>query len=281
MSGIVLPRTCARARPHARAHARARARAASGFSLVELVVVIGLIALLVALLLPSLGRAREQANRTKCMNNLRQIGVALFVYVGDFGDYPVLDAAGPRPTETTAPLFYAARRSGLLGLRTSHGFERYNLACPDGWASQGDGAYYQTTGIASNGAAFMDYAYWPWRYPVATGPGAPAFDVRTASLRYRQEKRDKIVVSDVVTDLGSMDGKALATVGQGNHGSNHSGGLVIVPRTDGQGHRLGSVNRIQGSGASVLFSDGRVVWFDVTRLTQQADGICYPPVDQW
>ena len=64
-----------------------------GFSLVELLVVMGMIALLIAILLPSLSRAREQANRTKCLNNVRQIGIGLTIYVSDHGEYPVLDLA--------------------------------------------------------------------------------------------------------------------------------------------------------------------------------------------
>src|SRR6266540_5783314 len=59
-----------------------------GFTLVELLVVIAVIAILAALLLPTLARGKASAKSAVCKSNLRQQGLALIMYVDDYGKYP-------------------------------------------------------------------------------------------------------------------------------------------------------------------------------------------------
>ncbi len=85
-----------------------------GFTLIELLVVIAIIALLAAILFPVFGRARENARRSTCASNLKQIGLAIAQYTQDFDEMYPIDAGNEDSAFSTTIIFSTFSWTGKI-----------------------------------------------------------------------------------------------------------------------------------------------------------------------
>ena len=146
------------------------------FTLVELLVVIAIIAILAALLLPVLSRAKAAAQRTDCLNNLRQLGLGIHLYAGENGD--ILPAAANVTWEQLDTnhflIFYKRLMKSYVGLHGPSSPQDKVFACP------ADTFYYDypTPNYLAQGLheqAASDYSSYGFNGNAETNPAPPAF----------------------------------------------------------------------------------------------------------
>lgn len=90
-------------------------KSARGFTLIELLVTIAIVSLLISILLPSLGRAREMGRRAVCASNMRQIGMGFYQYSEDYNGWFPAKPSMNNPSPTVAELATVQSNAGATG----------------------------------------------------------------------------------------------------------------------------------------------------------------------
>ena len=133
-----------------------------GFTLIELLVVIAIIAILAAMLFPVFARARESARKTACMSNLKQIGLACWMYVQDYDGY------FPRDNHICNP------HDRLVGQLMPYMKNRQILYCPSA-SSVGVSSIVETEANLAAGNISYHYYSFDQLPSTAPSPGPPNY----------------------------------------------------------------------------------------------------------
>ena len=209
------------------------------FTLVELLVVIGIIALLIAMLLPALRKAKDQSVRIDCASNLRQWGQALAAYGAQHQGFFPNNLTGQH-LSWISPEMKDFLREFLMPLKgfqaddAAKGGRAHVTYCP----TQDWHRYVRETS-ADNGLELIGYFYLPHR-DRASCNYTPAGEDWVTKKKFNQPGRHAPIMSDMIQSIGDT-----VWGGSGQPFSNHCKPASNVP-----------------TGANFLFEDGRVEWYD-------------------
>jgi len=235
------------------------------FTLIELLVVIAIIAILAALLLPALAKAKEKSRRTVCLSNLRQFGQGIILYADDNGgqlpETVELGGVNRRPQFTyalkgTTPEFFNAEAMSayISGIRfSSKSPPKLEIAgiwwCPSDTSRSSHNVQQEVDAWAGFSYSYSFFARVDNWLAMATRP---------QDLTEKELRSDRLLMSDELFHWHVNDSW---TYSHGEHG----------PRNGYAAERKLEIGTPQNlAGLNQLFGDGRVVWKSGRSMNRSA-----------
>ncbi|HAV62171.1 MAG TPA: hypothetical protein DCY13_07375 [Verrucomicrobiales bacterium] len=216
------------------------ARCRPGFTLIELLVVIAIIGILASLLLPALSRAKAKAIQTKCISNLRQIGLALQMYAGENRDRLPANRSVYWPWDLNSQVHRELLR---------HGLPRDVIYCPGTPSQNRDPNWNWSPGYHLTG--------YLWLFSSDLGAVPEKFVVRSLSTvpswATNQSLSQIVTVADVVISDTANTNKytrIIAGNGTGPWSTSH-------------------MNQRTPAGGNLLFADSHVEWRPFSQMRRR------------